>query len=59
MNLQILRARLIEKKSQRAATMVEYGIMLALILLIAYLAFQQLGQTVSSTANKAKDAFGG
>jgi Flp pilus assembly pilin Flp len=59
MNLQILRARLIEKKSQRAATMVEYGIMLALILLIAYLAFKQLGETVSKTANDAKSAFGG
>jgi Flp pilus assembly pilin Flp len=58
MNLQILRARLIEKKSQRAATMVEYGIMLALILLIAYMAFKELGTTVKSTAVEAKGAFG-
>ena len=59
MNRQTLRARLIEKNSQRAATMVEYGIMLALILLIAYLAFKELGNTVKSTATEAKSAFGG
>jgi hypothetical protein len=42
---------------QRAATMVEYGIMLALVLLIAYMAFQELGNKTGQAAVDTAAAF--
>ena len=44
-------------KDNKGATMVEYGLMLALILVLAYLGFKSLGGKVSAAAGSATSAF--
>lgn len=43
----------------KGATMVEYALLLFLILVVAYVAFQKLGSSVSSATQSANNAFGG
>jgi hypothetical protein len=42
----------------RGATMVEYGLMLALILVLGYVGYTQLGGKVSKAGSDATSAFG-
>ena len=42
----------------RGATMVEYGLMLALILVLGYVGYTQLGGKVSKAGSDATGAFG-
>ena len=44
-------------KDNKGATMVEYGLMLALILVLAYLGFKSLGGKVSAAAGSSVAAF--
>ncbi len=41
----------------KGATMVEYALMLALILVLAYVGFRNLGKAVSTAAGSATSAF--
>ena len=43
----------------RGATMVEYGLMLALILVLGYVGFTQLGGKVKAAGTDTTSAFGG
>ena len=43
----------------RGATMVEYGLMLALILVLGYVGFTQLGGKVKAAGVDTTSAFGG
>jgi Flp pilus assembly pilin Flp len=45
-------------KDNRGATMVEYGLMLALILVLGYVGYTQLGGKVSKAGTDATGAFG-
>jgi len=45
-------------KDNRGATMVEYGLMLALILVLGYVGYTQLGGKVSKAGTDATTAFG-
>lgn len=45
-------------KDNRGATMVEYGLMLALILVLGYVGYTQLGSKVSQAGSSATSAFG-
>lgn len=45
-------------KDNRGATMVEYGLMLALILVLAFAGFKTLGQQVSKAGVDSTNAFG-
>ena len=44
-------------RDNRGATMVEYGLMLALILVLGYVGFTQLGKNVRMSGDKATVAF--
>ena len=44
-------------KGTKGATMVEYALLLFLILVVAYIAFQKLGSSVSTAATSANNAF--
>ena len=44
-------------KTRRGATMVEYGLMLALILVASFGAFRFIGQNVTTAANDTQHAF--
>jgi Flp pilus assembly pilin Flp len=46
------------KNDSRGATMVEYGLMLALILVLGYIGYTQLGGKVSKAGSDATGAFG-
>lgn len=45
-------------RDNRGATMVEYGLMLALILVLGYVGYTQLGGKVSQAGASATGAFG-
>lgn len=45
-------------RDDRGATMVEYGLMLALILVLGYVGYTQLGGKVSKAGQDATSAFG-
>lgn len=45
-------------KNERGASMIEYGLLLALITLIAIVAFQVLGQNTSTKLSTATSTFG-
>jgi Flp pilus assembly pilin Flp len=45
-------------KDNRGATMVEYGLMLALILVLGYVGFTQLGGKVKQAGTDTTSAFG-
>lgn len=44
-------------KDNKGATMVEYGLLLVVILILAYLAFKNLGTAVSGAATSATAKF--
>ncbi len=46
-------------KDESGATMVEYGLMVALIAVVCIVAVQQLGQSVSTEFNAAQQAIAG
>jgi Flp pilus assembly pilin Flp len=45
-------------RDDRGATMVEYGLMLALILVLGYVGYTQLGGKVKQAGQDATSAFG-
>lgn len=52
-------SRLVRRvKNERGASMIEYGLLLALITLIAIVAFQVLGQNTSTKLSTATSMFG-
>lgn len=49
---------LIKKSNKRGATMIEYGLMIAVILVVAVGAFKSMGQNVNTKAGKAANEIG-
>lgn len=51
--------RLLALRSEKGATMVEYGLMVALIAVVALAAVTTLGQNIASTFNQIAGKIGG